>query len=237
MGKSVGNLIRVERGLDFLNFDNNILNYVQIAYLYGNGNQLFSHGDRIPESSMDYIRGLDNCICGKKNILHKYLIVHKDKLGDYKASDIIAIGSECAKSILCIYPDVELKSNLDMITCQSMLHKKCVLNRKNQSLLSYMDNEEVRKYYKNSSLWKNCKVCYDCSHDFKKLLISPSPSDKFTYSIYECLKDNTHNTHNGKLKKLQSYINFLKQKKLCNSTKWRDWIVVANAVLPPVEVA
>lgn len=220
-------IIRVESGLKSINSDENILNYVCVArinYISAINNFGFVSCIRLSQwdpliKSMESLFNSESgvCICGQKHIKDRYLVVHKDKIEDIKIENIITIGSSCKKNIINYVGD---SNGFDEFACSANF-KKCGFNK-----FKNTKNVEKLEYYKKSSLYKVCRVCFECSHKFKEILVMNSPSDIFKdKSIYMLLK-----SEYGK-KQLLSFISFLKSKKKCNEEKWRDWVAVANVCL------
>lgn len=220
-------IIRVESGLKSINSDENILNYVCVARInYISAINNFGFVSCIKLSQWDpLIKSMESlfnsksgvCICGQKHIKDRYLVVHKDNLEDVKFENLITIGSSCKKNIINYVGD---SNGFDEFACSANF-KKCGFNK-----FKNTKNVEKLEYYKKSSLYKVCGVCFECSHKFKEILVMNSPSDIFKdKSIYMLLK-----SEYGK-KQLLSFISFLKSKKKCNEEKWRDWVAVANVCL------
>lgn len=231
-------LIRVESGLKSINMDSNILNYVCIARVnfmvdLRYGCNFYVSCVKLPKwgeliySMTDIFNacGTGVCICGKKNIKDRYLVVHKDHLEDVKSENVITIGSSCKKNIINY---VGNSSGFGDFFCSANF-KKCGFKNfstiKNKSI-SESEQSIMIDYYCKSPVYSKCGVCFECSHKFKEILMMKSPSDRFKdQSIYMLLK-----SEYGK-KQLKSFISFLKSKKKCDEEKWRDWVAVANVCL------
>ena len=230
-------IIRVESGLKSINSDENILNYVCIARVnfivdlrygcnfYISCVKLSKWGSLIYSMNTIFNSCDGVCICGKKNIKDRYLVVHKDKIEDIKIENIITIGSSCKNNIINY---INSSNGFGDFFCSANF-KKCEFKKFSTIKNKYKTESEqviAIEYYGKSSLYNKCGVCFQCSHKFKEILMMNSPSNIFrNKSIYMLLKNEY-----GK-KQLLGFISFLKSKKKCDEEKWRDWVAVANVCL------